>query len=146
MKRFPQLLPFWLWRLSRGTADIADTAVARSVNTWLRREGRRTGGHVEGQGPFTVLPDRRGVREAARDGGRLLKDTEKLKQILLYHVVAGKVMASDVVKLNSAKTCRVRPPPKVMGGKVMIDNANGEDRHRDRQWCDSRIDSVILPK
>jgi len=34
----------------------------------------------------------------------LLKDPDKLKKILLYHVVSGKVMAADVVKMKRAKT------------------------------------------
>ena len=47
----------------------------------------------------------------------MLKDIPKLKQILTYHVVSGKVMAADVIKLKSAKT--------VEGSKVKIDTANG---------------------
>ena len=48
----------------------------------------------------------------------LLKDPEgKLKQILLYHVVSGKVMAADVVKLTSAKT--------VLGKDLAISATNG---------------------
>ena len=34
----------------------------------------------------------------------LLANKAKLKAVLLYHVVAGKVTAADVVKLRSAKT------------------------------------------
>ena len=34
----------------------------------------------------------------------LLQDTDKLKSVLLYHVVPGRVMAKDVVKLKSAKS------------------------------------------
>lgn len=47
----------------------------------------------------------------------LLKDIPKLKKILTYHVVSGKVLAADVVKLKSATT--------VQGSDVKIDASNG---------------------
>ena len=47
----------------------------------------------------------------------LLEDTEKLKQILTYHVVSGKVMAEDVVKLSAATT--------LQGSDVSIDASDG---------------------
>ena len=55
----------------------------------------------------------------------LLRDKVKLTKILLYHVVAGNVMASDVVKLKTAKTVQ-GSAVKIMvkDGKVMVDNAN----------------------
>ena len=55
----------------------------------------------------------------------LLKDKAALTEVLTYHVVSGKVMAADVVKLTQAKTVEGSPVKiKVMGGKVMINNAN----------------------
>ena len=51
----------------------------------------------------------------------LLRDKEQLKSVLLYHVVPGKVMAADVVKINSAKTAGGAVVPiKVEGGKVYV--------------------------
>lgn len=47
----------------------------------------------------------------------LLKDIPKLKKILTYHVVSGKVMAADVMKLKSAKA--------VEGSEVEIDTSIG---------------------
>jgi uncharacterized surface protein with fasciclin (FAS1) repeats len=47
----------------------------------------------------------------------LLKDKAKLASVLTYHVVSGKVMAADVVKLKEAKT--------VQGQKVKIDASAG---------------------
>ena len=55
------------------------------------------------------------------------KDKVALKNVLLYHVVAGKVMAADVVKMNgkSAKTVEGQDAKiMVMGDKVMVNNAN----------------------
>jgi uncharacterized surface protein with fasciclin (FAS1) repeats len=48
----------------------------------------------------------------------LAKDRAKLKAVLLYHVVKGKVPASKVVKLDSAKT--------VNGASVTIDVRKGK--------------------
>jgi len=78
----------------------------------------------------------------------LLKDIPKLKGILTYHVVAGKVMAADVVKLNSAKTVNGQSAKiTVVGGKVMVDNAHVVTTDIS---CSNGvihiIDSVILPK
>ena len=81
---------------------------------------------LSGKGPFTVfaptdeafakLP--KGTIEA------LLKDTGKLSSILTYHVVAGKVMAKDVVNLDSATTVNGKKLSiKVKDGKVMVNNA-----------------------
>jgi uncharacterized surface protein with fasciclin (FAS1) repeats len=71
-----------------------------------------------------------------------------LKGILTYHVVAGKVMAAEVVKLKSAKTVNgqsVRIMAK--GGKVMVDNANVV---KTDIVCSNGvihvIDAVMLPK
>lgn len=81
---------------------------------------------LKSAGPFTVfaptddafakLP--KGTVEA------LLKDTPKLKDILLYHVVSGKVMAADVVKMSSAKTVEGKSAAiKMEGGKVFVNDA-----------------------
>jgi len=49
----------------------------------------------------------------------------KLTAILTYHVVAGKVMAADVMKMKEGKTVQGgMVKVSAMGGKVMIDNAN----------------------
>ncbi|MBM4131266.1 fasciclin domain-containing protein, partial [bacterium] len=47
----------------------------------------------------------------------LLANPEKLKKVLLFHVVSGDVRAADVVKLKSADT--------LDGGKLAIDATNG---------------------
>ena len=102
-------------------ADIVETAIkAGSFNTLVAAV--KAAGLVEtlkGAGPFTVFaPSDEAfakLPEGTVDG--LLKDIPKLKQILTYHVVSGKVMAADVVKLKSAKT--------VEGSEVKIDASNG---------------------
>ena len=53
------------------------------------------------------------------------ENKKKLAGILTYHVVAGKVMAADVVKLKNAKTVQGKNVRiLVKDGKVMLNKAN----------------------
>ncbi|HEX9074413.1 MAG TPA: fasciclin domain-containing protein [Anaerolineae bacterium] len=79
-----------------------------------------------GAGPFTVFAPTDDAFAKLPKGTveGLLKDTPKLKDILLYHVVSGKVMAADVAKLSTAKTVEGKPVTfKVDGNKVMVNDA-----------------------
>jgi len=102
-------------------ADIIDTAVgAGSFGTLVT--AIKAAGLVEtlkGAGPFTVFAptDEAFAKLPAGTVESLLKDIPKLKKILTYHVVSGKVMAADVVKLKSATT--------VEGSDVKIDASHG---------------------
>ena len=81
---------------------------------------------LSGKGPFTVFAptDEAFAKLPASTIEALLKDTDKLSSILTYHVVSGKVMAKDVVNLDSAKTVNGKDLSiKVKDGKVMVDNA-----------------------
>ena len=108
--------------------NIVETAVAAgSFGTLVTAV--KAAGLVEtlsGPGPFTVFAptDEAFAKLPPGTIDALLKDIPKLTAVLTYHVVAGKVMASDVVKLSSAKTVNGKSVSiKVMGGTVMIDNA-----------------------
>jgi len=89
-------------------ADIVDTAkAAGSFKTLLA--AAEAAGLVEtlrGPGPYTVFAptDEAFGKLPAGTVEKLLQNPEQLKSILLYHVLPGKVMSSDVVKLNEAKT------------------------------------------
>jgi transforming growth factor-beta-induced protein len=74
---------------------------------------------LRGDGPFTVFAptDEAFAKLPKETLAALLKDQAKLASILTYHVVPGKVMAADVVKLKEAKT--------VQGQSVKIDASNG---------------------
>ncbi|MEH1813267.1 fasciclin domain-containing protein [Nostoc sp.] len=74
---------------------------------------------LKGAGPFTVFAptDEAFNKLPAGTVDALLKDPAKLKKILTYHVVSGKVLAADVAKLKTAKT--------VEGSDVKIDASNG---------------------
>jgi transforming growth factor-beta-induced protein len=61
---------------------------------------------LSGEGPFTVFAPTDEAFEALPEGtlDALLADIPALTDILLYHVVSGKVLAEDVVNLNEAET------------------------------------------
>lgn len=133
-------------------ADIVDTAVAAgSFNTLVTAV--KEAGLVEtlkGKGPFTVFAptDEAFAKIPQEKLNALLKDKEALKKVLLYHVVAGNVMAKDVVKIKSAKTVQGSSAKvTVKGDKVMIDNANVV---KTDIACSNGvihvIDTVIMPK
>jgi uncharacterized surface protein with fasciclin (FAS1) repeats len=109
--------------------DIVDTAVAagdfKTLATALEAAGLVE--TLKGKGPFTVFAptDEAFAKLPAGTLDSLLKDKEKLKKILLYHVVSGNVTAKDVVKLKSAKTVEGSSIKiNASGGKVRVDNAN----------------------
>jgi len=82
---------------------------------------------LKGKGPFTVFAptDDAFKKLPAGTVEGLLKDIPTLKNILLFHVVSGKVMAADVVKLKSANTVLGKPVAvTVTNGKVAVNNAN----------------------
>ena len=88
--------------------DIVDTAVAAGNFKTLAKalEAADLVTTLKGKGPFTVFAptDEAFAKLPAGTIDALLKDIPKLKAILTYHVVAGKVTAKQVVKLKSAKT------------------------------------------
>ncbi len=74
---------------------------------------------LKGDGPFTVFAptDEAFAKIPQADLDALLADKDKLTAVLTYHVVPGKVMAADVVKLDSVKT--------VQGDSITIDASDG---------------------
>jgi transforming growth factor-beta-induced protein len=90
------------------TANIVDTAVAAGNFKTLVAAVQAAGlaDTLKGPGPFTVFAPT-DAAFAALPGGSLdalLKDPARLREVLLYHVVAGTVASADVVKLTQAKT------------------------------------------
>jgi uncharacterized surface protein with fasciclin (FAS1) repeats len=91
------------------TKDIVDTAVAAGSFKTLAKALDAAGlvQTLKGTGPFTVFAptDEAFAKLPAGTLENLLKPENKdqLKRILTYHVVSGKVMAADVVKMKSAK-------------------------------------------
>ena len=112
----------------QGEADIVDTAVAAgSFNTLAAAlEAADLIDALKGDGPFTVFAPTDEAFAKLPEGTveALLQDKERLTEILTYHVVAGKVPASDVVNLDSAETLNgMSVSIHVMDGTVMVNDA-----------------------
>ena len=132
-------------------ADIVDTAIGAGQFTTLVKAVQVAGlvETLKSPGPFTVFAptDAAFAKLPAGTLQALLNDPEKLKAILLYHVVSGKVMAADV-KTGPVKTVQGSSAKlKVSDGKVMIDNATviTADVMADNGVIHV-IDAVIVPK
>ena len=109
--------------------NIVNTLVADGRFTTLVAAVQAAGltGTLSGPGPFTVFAptDDAFNKLPAGTVTTLLKDpTGQLKQILLYHVVSGKVMAADVVKLTSATTLEGKTIAISTKGGVKVNNAS----------------------
>lgn len=104
-----------------GQKTIVETAVAAgSFKTLVKAvEAADLVSVLQGPGPYTVFaPTDEAFAAIPKEKlDALLKDKKQLAAVLTYHVVPGKVMAADVVKVDSAKT--------VQGQKVMV-KATGE--------------------
>jgi transforming growth factor-beta-induced protein len=110
--------------------DIVDTAVADGRFTTLAAALQAAGlvDTLKGEGPFTVFAPTDDAFKKLPAGtlDELLKpeNKQKLTDILLYHVVSGKVMAADVTKLTSATTVLGKDVAiKVDMGDVYINDA-----------------------
>jgi len=101
--------------------DIVDTAVAAGSFSTLVSAVQAAGlvETLKGPGPFTVFAptDDAFAKLPAGTIEGLLADKAKLTAVLTYHVVAGKVMAADVLKLREVTT--------VQGGKALVDTKDG---------------------
>jgi uncharacterized surface protein with fasciclin (FAS1) repeats len=101
--------------------DVVATAVAaggfKTLATALEAAGLVD--TLKGAGPFTVFAptDEAFAKLPPGTLDALLKDKARLTAVLTYHVVPGRVMASDVVKMKAAKT--------VQGGSLAIRADNG---------------------
>ena len=132
--------------------DIVDTAVAAgSFKTLVAAvKAAELVDTLKSVGPFTVFAptDAAFARIPAAVIQDLLKPENKLKLqgILTYHVVAGKVLAADVVKLKAAKTVQGQELKIDTTDGVKVDEANVEQT--DIQCSNGVIhviDDVMLP-
>ena len=134
-------------------ADIVETAAAGNFNTLV--VAVKAAGLVDtlkGPGPFTVFAPTDEAFAKLPPGTLefLLKpeNKAKLQSFLTYHVVSGKVMAQDVVKLHSAKTVEGQDITiKSTNGRVMVDSASVTKTDIvTSNGVIHVIDSVLLPK
>lgn len=101
--------------------DIVDTAIAAGSFNTLATALTEAGlvETLKGDGPFTVFAptDEAFAKIPADELKAILADKELLTSILTYHVVAGKVTAADVMKLDSATT--------IQGSDVAVSTTDG---------------------
>jgi uncharacterized surface protein with fasciclin (FAS1) repeats len=137
-------------------ADIVDTAVAAGNFKTLVTAVKAAGlvDTLKSKGPFTVFAPTDDAFAKLPKGTveGLLKDIPKLKTVLTYHVVPGKVMTAEVSKLKTVKT--------VQGQELKIDAAKWH-LHKNIKVNDANIvkpdlvvdngvchviDKVLIPK
>ncbi len=111
--------------------DIVDVAIgAGAFNTLVAAvQAAELVDALKGEGPFTVFAPTDEAFAALPEGTveslLLPENREQLTSILLYHVVAGSVLAADVVELDSATTLNGASINISVGDSgVMINNAN----------------------
>jgi len=134
-------------------ADIVDTAVKAGQFKTLVAAVKAAGlvETLKSKGPFTVFaPTDKAFSKLPKEAvADLLKpeNKDKLVAILTYHVVPGKVMAADAVKLDEAKTVQGgKITIKVKGDTVMIDEAKVlKTDIETSNGVIHVIDSVIMP-
>lgn len=131
--------------------DVVDTAASVEDFSTLVTAVKAADlvGALKEEGPFTVFaPTNEAfakIPQAQLEA--LLKDKAALTQVLTYHVVPGKVMAADVVKLSQADTLQGEPVKIVVqDGKVMV---NGAEVIKTDVECTNGvihvIDTVLMP-
>ena len=136
--------------LSAQAADIVDTAVAagnfKTLATALKAAGLVD--TLKGPGPFTVFAptDAAFAKIPKADLDKLLADKAKLKSVLTYHVVSGKVMSTDI-KPGMVKTVQGSNVTLATTGGVMVNNAKvvAADVPADNGVIHA-IDTVLMPK
>jgi len=142
--------------LKQAPKDIVDTAVgAGTFKTLAAALGAaELVSTLKGAGPFTVFAptDEAFAKLPAGTVESLLKpeNKEKLKEILLLHVVPGAVYAADVVKLTEAKTAGGKTVSISTEGGVKVGTATGKANVTKTDIKASNgvihvIDAVILP-
>jgi uncharacterized surface protein with fasciclin (FAS1) repeats len=131
--------------------NIVETAIEAGQFTTLVAAVKAAGlvETLSGKGPFTVFAPNDAAFAKLPKGTveGLLKDKAKLTAVLTYHVISGKVMAKDVMKMKSAKT--------LQGGSLTIDTSDGvkvdgakviqADIEVSNGVCHV-IDTVLMPK
>jgi uncharacterized surface protein with fasciclin (FAS1) repeats len=132
-------------------SNIVETAVKAGIFKTLVKAVQAAGlpETLSGKGPFTIFAPSDDAFSKIPAGAleSLIKDTEKLKSILTYHVVAGRHMAADVMKMKSIKS--------LQGGDLRVSFNKGDVMINDAKVIATDIetdngiihviDKVVLP-
>ena len=128
------------------TQNIVDVATADGRFTRLvaALKAAKLVDTLKGPGPFTVFAptDDAFNKLPAGTVDALLKDIPTLKNILLYHVVSGKIQSSDILKITSATTVQKGPLKiglMVNGAEVIIPDVMATN------GVIHGIDTVLIP-
>jgi uncharacterized surface protein with fasciclin (FAS1) repeats len=152
--------------LSAQSKDVVDIAIGSPAHTTLVAAVKAADlvSTLKSSGPFTVFAPTNDAfgKLPAGTVETLLKpeNKSKLSSVLTYHVVAGNLMAADVVAAikkgkGKAEVTTVNGQKlsiTLMGDKVMITDANGNSAHvvaadlKGSNGVVHVIDSVLLPK
>jgi uncharacterized surface protein with fasciclin (FAS1) repeats len=107
--------------------NIVDTAVEAGDFTTLVTAVKAAGlvEALNGDGPFTLFAPNDAAFAKLPSGtvDSLLKDKDQLAAILTYHVVPGKLMASDIAGRSSAKSLQGKSITIDTSSSVKVDNA-----------------------
>ena len=137
------------------TGDIVDTAINAGVfNTLVAAvQAAELEGALRGEGPFTVFAPTDAAFDKLPEGlvAKLLlpQNKEKLQQLLLYHVVSGKVLSTDLrwtqlVPTLEGQSLWIR---KLWGGTVLVNNARVTTANvLATNGVIHVIDEVLIPK
>lgn len=111
-----------------GQKNLVQTAIAAGQFKTLASLLQKAGlvGALEARGPFTVFAptDAAFAKVPKATLASLAKNKAKLRAVLLYHVVKGKVTAAQAMKLRSATTLEGMPVSiRVSGRKVIVGGA-----------------------
>jgi uncharacterized surface protein with fasciclin (FAS1) repeats len=111
-----------------GEKNVVQTVMAagqfKTLASLLQRAG--LAGTLEGKGPFTVFAptDAAFAKVPKATLASLAKNKAKLRAVLLYHVVKGKITGAQAMKLHSAETLEGKPVSiRVSGHKVIVGGA-----------------------
>lgn len=106
---------------SASAGNIIETATSAGNFSTLLNAVRASGLEetLEGKGPFTVFAptDAAFAKIPPKILSAIVADKDALREVLAYHVVAGKVSSSQVAGMKSART--------VQGSSVNIDTSSG---------------------
>ena len=126
----PAVAPAQGMSREKSTKTIVQVAAAAGNFTTLVAALKSAGlvDALQGHGPFTVFAptDAAFAKLPAGTVKSLLADPQKLASILTYHVVAGKVLAGDIVRGNGARPATLNGQSlavSVRDGKVFVNEA-----------------------
>jgi uncharacterized surface protein with fasciclin (FAS1) repeats len=132
-------------------SNIVETAVSSGKFKTLTQAVQAAGlsDTLSGEGPYTVFAPDDEAFEKLPEGTleNLLQDIPRLKDILTYHVVPGKMMASDTSEIESAMTVEGKELHISAREGVKVNDATviGPDIMADNGVI-HEIDSVLIPQ